>query len=78
MKYIISIFISAVIIGGLLTLGTYYLFGANLGYFFAKFVAVPVGLIGSIVLFVVYDTLWPMKPNKSTKVYSSHNNDNEI
>jgi dipeptide/tripeptide permease len=77
MKYIITIFIGAIIIGGLLAVGTYFLFGANPGYFFAKFVAAPVGLIGSIVLFVVYDTLWPKKPSKSTKVYSSHNSDNE-
>jgi hypothetical protein len=57
MKYIITIFIGAIIIGGLLAVGTYFLFGANPGYFFAKFVAVPVGLIGSIVLFVVYGLL---------------------
>lgn len=77
MKYIITIILGAIIIGGLLTVGTYYLFGKNPGYFFAKFVATPVGLIGSFVLFVVYDSLWPKKPGESTKEHLSHDNDNE-
>ena len=64
MKYIVSVFVGALIIGGVLTTGTYYFFGEVPGYFFAKFVAGPAGLFGSFVLFVVYDTLWPKKSRK--------------
>lgn len=67
MKYIVAIIIGAVIIGGGLSVGVYYIFGANPGYFFAKFVAAPVGLLGAAFGFVVYDTLRPRKKSQTPK-----------
>ncbi len=61
MKYIIAIALGTIVIGSLLSFGAYFLFGENFGYFFVKFIAVLVGAISSLILFVVYDTLWPKK-----------------
>lgn len=61
MKYLVAILLGALLVGGMLTAAVYYLFGYNSGYFFARFVAGPVGLIVSGFGFLVYDTLWPRK-----------------
>ncbi|PKM43444.1 MAG: hypothetical protein CVV05_14665 [Gammaproteobacteria bacterium HGW-Gammaproteobacteria-1] len=61
MKYLVAISLGALIVGGALTAVIHYLFGTNPGYFFAKFVAAPVGLVVSVVGFLVYDTLWPRR-----------------
>jgi len=61
MKYLIGIIISALIIGGMLTISVYYTLGEDPGYFFAKLIAAPMGLLGAGFCFVVYDTLWPKK-----------------
>ena len=65
MKYIVAIVVGALAIGSLLSVDAYYLLGANPGYFFAKFLAAPVGLAGSFVLFIVYDHLWPKNGRKN-------------
>lgn len=61
MKYLVAILLGALLVGGVLTVAVHYLFGSNPGYFFARFVAGPVGLIVSGFCFLVYDTLWPRK-----------------
>jgi len=61
-KYLVAI--GAVAIGLTLGLGAHWLLGADAGYFVAKFIAAPVGLVASFLLFVVFDDLWPKKPNK--------------
>ncbi|MCB1790890.1 MAG: hypothetical protein KDJ27_19740 [Gammaproteobacteria bacterium] len=59
MKYIAAILLGALIVGGLLTAVVYSLFGAEAGWFFAKFIAGPLGLFCAFLLFIIYDTLWP-------------------
>lgn len=61
MKYLFAILVGALIVGGALTFGIHHLFGYDTGYFFARFVAGPAGLIVSGFCFVVYDSLWPRK-----------------
>jgi uncharacterized membrane protein YiaA len=61
MKYIIAIVVGAVIIGVGLSLAVFALLGDNPGYFFAKFVAAPVGLMGAVLGFFLYDSLWPKR-----------------
>jgi len=61
MKYIIAISISTIIIGLIFSFGAYYFFGDSIGLFFVKFIAVPAGAICSLILFVIYDELWPKK-----------------
>jgi len=61
MKYLFVILVGALIAGGALTFGIHYLFGYDTGYFFARYVAGPVGLFVSGVCFLVYDSLWPRK-----------------
>jgi len=61
MKYLIAILLGALVVGGALTFAVHYVFGSNPGYFFAKFVAAPVGLVVSLVGFLVYDSLWPRR-----------------
>ena len=61
MKYIVWIVFGTVLISSILSFGAYFLFGDNAGYFFVKFIAVPSGVISSLILFIIYDTLWPKK-----------------
>lgn len=64
MKYVIAIVAGTVATGSLLSVAVYYLLGAHPGYFFAKFIAAPVGFACSFILFVVYDSIWPKKSDK--------------
>lgn len=59
MKYLVAILAGALLVGLALAVGVYRLFGAEVGHFFAKFLAGPAGLVVSGAAFVVYDTLWP-------------------
>lgn len=65
MKYLVAILVGALLVGLALAMGVYRLFGrlfgAEVGHFFAKFLAGPAGLVVSGAAFVVYDTLWPRK-----------------
>ncbi|MEW6645805.1 MAG: hypothetical protein AB1450_01220 [Pseudomonadota bacterium] len=61
MKYLVALLLGALLIGGVLTAGVHYLFGAGPGYFFAKFIAGPVGLLVSGFVFLVYDSLRPQQ-----------------
>jgi len=68
MKYLIAIIICAIVIGGLLTISVYFLFGSDAGFFVAKFIATPVGLVGGIGCFLLYDSIWPKnKPDNDIK-----------
>ena len=64
MKYVVAVALGALLIGFLLSLAVYFSLGADIGYFFAKFIAAPVGLICAFVLFIIYDSLWPKKRGK--------------
>ncbi len=61
MKYIIAIVLLALIIGTLTTLGVYFILGSNPGYFYAKFIATPLSLVAAVVIFLIYDELYPKK-----------------
>lgn len=66
MRYLIAILVTALSIGGALSALVYVVLGANPGYFFAKFVAAPVGLIGTLLGFLLYDSLWPRRSERPT------------
>ena len=54
MKNIAAILVGALAIAIILSLGVYYIFGDEPGYYFALFIAVPAGLAGSGVLYLLY------------------------
>jgi hypothetical protein len=53
MKNIAAILVGAVVIAVVLSLGVYYSFGDEPGYYFALFIAVPTGLAGSGLLYLL-------------------------
>jgi len=53
MKNIAAILIGAVVIAVILGLGVYYSFGDETGYYFVLFIAVPAGLAGSGLLYLL-------------------------
>jgi len=53
MKNIAAILIGAVVIAVILSLGVYYIFGDEPGYYFALFIAIPAGLAGSGLLYLL-------------------------
>lgn len=55
----VAIGVLAVLIGTVLSLLVRYLFGADSGGFFARFIAAPAGLAGAFILFILYVTLFP-------------------
>ena len=59
MKYVAAVAFGALLIGLLLSLAVYALVGTDAGHFFAKFLAAPIGLACSFLLFLVYDSIWP-------------------
>ncbi len=59
MKYVVLLAAGTLAIGALLTIALYYLAGSDVAYFFARFLAGPVGFIASFVLFIAYDTVRP-------------------
>ena len=67
MEYVVAVVSLAIVIGLLLSAAVYYLLGADIGYFFAKFIAGPAEFLCSLVLFIVYDHLWPKRQGGSGK-----------
>jgi len=67
MKGILAILSGAVVIALILSLGVYYIFGDNPGYFFVRFIAVPAGLAGAGVLFLIYIAVFPKKKTHDPK-----------
>lgn len=63
MKYLVAILLGALLVGGALTVAVHYFLGSSPSYFFAKFIAGPVGLMISGFGFLVYDSLWPKQKN---------------
>ena len=61
MKYIVIIGLLALLIGLLSSLGVYWVLGEQWGFFFAKIIAAPVGIAGAVVMFLVFDHVWPKK-----------------
>jgi len=59
MAYVVAIVLGALVIGGMSSLAVHLLPGSDAGYFFAKFMAGPLGLVSSFVMFIVYDHVWP-------------------
>jgi len=53
MKNIVEILVGAVVIAVILSLGVYYSFGDEPGYYFALFISLPVGLAGSGLLYLL-------------------------
>jgi len=53
MKNIAAILVGAVVIAVILSLGVYYIFGDEPGYYFALFIAIPAGLAGSGLLYLL-------------------------
>jgi len=53
MKNIAKILVGAVVIAVILSLGVYYIFGDEPGYYFALFIAIPAGLAGSGLLYLL-------------------------
>ena len=65
MKYIVTIILSSILVGSLLSLGVYFILGSGAGYFFAKFIAGPAGIVLSLIIFLVYDGLYPKTKSKN-------------
>jgi len=59
--YLAAILGMAILIGLLLTVAVYHLFGDQAGNLFAKFAAGPLGLVLAFILFVLYDSIWPKR-----------------
>lgn len=59
MKYLVVIVLLAILVGLLLSPGVHALFGADAALFFGKFIAAPSGPALSVILFLVYDHLFP-------------------
>jgi len=68
MKYILAIALGTIVIGSLLSLGVYFLFGENLGYFFVKFIAVPAGAELSLRYYYLLPMTFYGLKNKDKKV----------
>lgn len=64
MKYLVVIVLLAILIGLLLALGVHALFGADAALLFGKFFAAPAGLALSVILFLVYDHLFPKRETR--------------
>ena len=64
MSKITAILIGALVIAVVLGLGVYYIFGDETGLLFARFIAVPAGLAGAGMLYLVYITVRKKKKNK--------------
>lgn len=64
MRYVFAVLAGGLLIGLLLSFAVYYLLGFNPGYFFAKFIAGPVGLASAFVIFIAYDHIRPKKNDK--------------
>ena len=64
MKYIVAVVAGALLIGSVLSVAVYFLWGSSPAFFFAKFIAGPVGLASSFALFILYDSKWPKNGKK--------------
>ena len=67
MKYILIIGLGAVVVGLLITLATEHIFDGWGSSFLVEFLAVPIGLGVSFLLFVIYDVLYPKKKELASK-----------
>jgi len=67
MKYFLIIGSGAVVVGLLLTLATEHFFDGWVSSFLVEFLAVPIGLCVSILLFIIYDTQYPKKKEVASK-----------
>jgi uncharacterized membrane protein YhfC len=61
MKHLVFVGLLAILIGLLLALGVRALFDVDAALFFGKFFAAPAGLALSVILFLVYDHLFPKR-----------------
>ena len=61
MKNIAVILVGALVIAAILSLGVYYIFGDEPGYYFALFIAAPAGLAGAGMLYFIYTAVWRKK-----------------
>jgi len=67
MKYILIIGTGAIVIGVLLAICVDFFFGDWVSSFFAKFIAGPIGLGISFVIFIIYDSYYPKQKELSNK-----------
>jgi len=67
MKYILIIGTGTIVIGVLLAVCVDYFFGDWVSSFFAKFIAGPVGLGISFMIFTIYDSQYPKQKELAPK-----------
>lgn len=65
MRYLVSIFLCALAIGAFFSFVVYLVFGNDAAQFVAKFVSGPLGLAGAVLLFLIYDAVFPKSRNSS-------------
>lgn len=64
MKPVLVILAGALVIAVILSLGVFTFFGDEPGYYFSLFIALPAGLAGAGVLYMVYTAVRKRRQNR--------------